>query len=80
MTFRSADRTLLENWGTLPLLARVGRAEISLAISSGAVEALGVDGKRNGRVLVRHSGDRIRFDVQTNRNAEDAVFCYLISR
>ena len=80
MTFRSADRTLLENWGKLPLLARAGRAEISLAISSGAVEALGLDGKRDGRISVRHSGDRIRFDVQTDRNAENAVFCYLISR
>ena len=80
MTFRSADRTLLDDWGKMPLLARTGSAEIELPLSSGIVKALGLDGRTIGEISVRHSGDRIRFSVRTDRFAENAVFCYLISR
>ena len=80
MKFRSADRKLLDSWGTLPLLARTGRAEVELRIPDGTVEALALDGSCLGRIPVRCSGGRLRFSARTNRYADDSVFCYHITR
>lgn len=66
--------------GGLPLLARIGTAEVELAFPAGKVLALGVDGHVLGEIPVRRSGRGICFDAETNRYAEDAVFCYHISR
>lgn len=80
MKFRSSDQKLLDEWGGLPLLARIGTAEVELAFPAGKVLALGVDGHVLGEIPVRRSGRGICFDAETNRYAEDAVFCYHISR
>ena len=69
------DRKLLDEWGKLPPLARVGSAEMERSLSSGTEKALGLDGRRIGKIPARCSGERLRFTVKTNRYAEDAVFC-----
>ena len=53
---------MLDGFGTLPLLMRCGRAEISLARqSSGTVFALSADGSRTRRIAATHEGGVLHF-------------------
>ncbi len=80
MRFRSAGWNLLDDWGKLPLLARRGRAEIELALPDITVNALSLDGEIVGEIPVRRRQGKVIFTVKTDRDPENAVFCYLLTR
>ena len=70
MRFRNADRTLLEDWGKLPLLVRNGKAEATLAIpdSSGlAVTRLNPDGSAGKTVRCEAVKNGVKLPLDTSQ-------------
>ena len=80
MRFSSADRTLLERKGRLPLLAAVGSARIRLNWPVGQVEALALDGSVLGKIPVEKKNGKLEFPVRVRNFPQTAVFCYRITR
>jgi len=70
MRFRNADRTLLEDWGKLPLLVRNGKAEATLAIPDSpglAVNRLNLDGSVKETVRCKAAKDGVKLPLDTSQ-------------
>ena len=82
ITFRDSENTVLEDYGTLPLLLRRGR--IGAALRRGAekavkVRALDMAGRRTAELPVSEKAGRWHFTLD-NSITEEAVLCYEIER
>lgn len=70
MRFRNADRTLLEDWGNLPLLVRNGKADATLAIPASpglTVTQLNPDGSIKKAVPYKASGNGITLPLDASQ-------------
>ncbi len=76
MRFSNDDRTLLEDWGKLPLLLRRGKAQIMLKIPAGPdlrIERLKLNGESAGTVPYTPVAGGIRFVL----DAADTPVCHI---
>ena len=66
--YRDAAMTMLESWGDLPHLARVGTARVKLK-GSGPMTVFAVDmtGKRRGEVAAQREGEWAAFTADTGK-------------
>ncbi len=78
--YRNEERTIMEKYGSSPLLLLRGKAEISLKINSEAkVFALNIEGKVLGETASRFSDGTLHFTADTG-SFPGGVFAYSIKR
>lgn len=77
--FGNQNRTILQKWGSLPLLLRRGVLSIRIHIPGLRVEALKLDGSSNGNVPVSTREDGISFRAD-NASRPGGVMAYLLTR
>ena len=69
MTFRDRNRTILEKWGTIPVLARKGqvRVEFSSGLKGYQLFALDIDGSRMFEVPLKRIANGCSFTADNSR-------------
>ena len=77
--FGNQNRTVLQKWGSLPLLLRRGVLSVRIHIPGLRVEALKLDGSCNGSVPVSARKDGISFRAD-NASRPGGVMAYLLTR
>lgn len=77
MVFREPEQFTVEQWGTLPILARRSRGELILNrnFSGYRLYAVGFDGKRLFKLPLQTEGNRTRIELNTDHDGQ-AVFAY----
>lgn len=80
--FADDSMRVLQDWGSLPHLMRVGRADISLALGAGVfkVYVLDADGTRRSDVPFRTASGRLAFTADIARDRTRASYLYEIVR
>lgn len=82
MRWADAKRTIVLARGKLPLLAEVGRAEVSLTVPAGdwTCWALETDGTRRSRISVAFKDGRLQLTADIARDPDSATILYELIR
>ena len=82
MAFGNAEKTILLDWGTIPVLARVAEAKVSLGVKNGSwnIHRLDFAGKRTGKVAGEVKLGKLGFTVSTAPCNGEVVMCYELER
>jgi hypothetical protein len=77
--YRTDRRQVLEKWGELPYLVRVGRVAVTMA-GGGHAEVFRLDmaGRRGESVPAQATGDRIAFEMDGSAGKEPAMMYELV--
>ena len=82
MAFANRERTILLDWGRLPLVARNARARVSLALAAGDWRAyrLSCGGRRVGTCATKQADGRLAFDANVAADPNEATMLYELVR
>ena len=82
MQFADDTRRLMLREGSTPLLARSGKAEISMALGEGDwhLYALASDGSRKAELKIERDDGRYEFEAEVERDRKSATIAYELFR